>query len=66
MLEQLREQANMQQLSYTIARSLGSEVDPPPTYDDAIARLDELLAAPLAVGDDPDRQLREALGLNGR
>lgn len=66
LLDQLREQTNMQQLAYTIARSLGSEVDPPPTYDDAIGRLDEMLAQPLAVADDPTQQLREALGLNGR
>jgi hypothetical protein len=66
MLDQLREQTNQQQLAFTIVRALGSEADPPPTYDDAIGRLDELLAAPLVTGDDPQQQLRDALGLNRR
>jgi hypothetical protein len=64
MLDQLRAQTDSQQLAFTIARALGSEVDPPPSYDDALSRLDELLARPLVTGDDPEQQLREALGLN--
>lgn len=66
LLAQLREQSNMQQQSFYLARVMGAEVEPPPTLDEAIARLDEALSAPLHAGDDPNRQLREALGLDGR
>lgn len=65
LIEQLREQANLQQLAYTIARSLGSEADPPPPFDEQLSRFDELLAQPVNPGDDPTQQLREVLGLRG-
>lgn len=66
LLQQLREQSNVLQMSYIVARSNGAEVDPPRSYDEAITELDALLAAPLQGADDPNSELREALGLNGR
>lgn len=66
LLDQLREQSRDAQTHFVIARSNGAEVDPPPSYDQAIERFEELLAAPFVAVDDPQRELREALGLTGR
>jgi len=65
MLDRLRDQCGQQQLAYTMARAMGAEVDPPPTFDDAIAALDEALAQPLVAVDDPQQELRQVLGLKG-
>lgn len=66
LLDQLREQTQTERLAYVVARSAGAEVDIPPSYDEAIDRFDAMLSAPIEAVDDPQRELREALGLTGR
>lgn len=56
-----------ERLIFATMRAAGAEIDEPPGYDEAIARLDEALSAPFVwADDDPNADVREALGLNGR
>lgn len=66
LLRVLADEVRAQQLACTVARASGAEVEQPATYDEAIVRFDAVLSAPFTTGDDPDSELRDALGLNGR
>lgn len=64
LLRLLRSEVDMQQLAAVLAAAQGAQVEAPPTFAEAQARLDEMLAAPLVgVTDDPQAELRDALGL---
>lgn len=60
----LRSQVDLQQLAAVLAASQGGEVEPV-SMDAARERFDAMLAAAPADRDDPDAELREALGLTG-
>lgn len=64
LLRVLRSEVDTQQLAAVLAAAQGAQVEAPPTFAEAQARLDELLSAPLvSLADDPQAQLRDALGL---
>lgn len=67
LLDRLWDTVQTERLVWATFRAQGAEIDEPPGYDEAIAGLDETLAAPFVwTDDDPNAELREVLGLARR